>query len=157
MKARFLGIVAIATLSFFAGILSAHHATDAVFDLDKLTVLKGIVSGVSWVNPHTYMFMDVTTCKVDNWAVELGSLPAMYRVGLNKEGLKPGMALSVLSAPAKRTTDARIPEAEEAAKARRFVLGGCLTLPDGRKVEYPEGPACPKPVKAIPEEGVFLK
>ena len=117
MKVRFLGIVAIAALSFCAGPLVAHHSTDPVFDLANPIILKGVIANVSWLNPHTYMFMDVTTCKVDNWAVELGSRPAMDRAGLTRNTFKPGMAISVLSAPAKRSSTGPLPEVAERAKS----------------------------------------
>jgi len=157
MRVRFLGTLAIAALGFFTGTLVAHHSTEAYFDLNKLLVLKGIVSSVSWMNPHSYMFMDVTTCRVDNWAVELASPPTMQRIGLNRDTLKPGMAISILSAPAKRDSDVSLPDVAERAKAKHFVLGGCVTLSSGDKVQNPEGPECPKPVRTIPEEGVFIR
>jgi Family of unknown function (DUF6152) len=157
MKMRVLAIAAIAALSFGAGALTAHHSTDATFELENLKILNGVVSSVRWVNPHTYLFMDVTTCKTDNYAVEAGSPAGMYRVGLDRDALKPGTPVSILSAPAKKNYTTSNPEVMERAKAQHFVLGGCMTMPSGEKFEYGEGPRCPKPAKAIPEEGVFTR
>ena len=159
MKPRFFGIVAIAVASFCAGSLVAHHSTSANFDLDNLTLRRGVITEVRWANPHTYMMMDVTTCKVDNWAVELGSRVAMDRAGLSRNNLKPGVAISVLSAPARGVSSAPSsqPDVGERAQLKHFVLGGCLTLPTGENVEYGEGPSCPKPPRTIPEEGVFTR
>jgi hypothetical protein len=159
MKPRFFEILAIAAVSFCAGSLVAHHSTSAGFDLEDLTWRKGVITDVRWANPHTFMFMDVTTCKVDNWAVELGSRVAMDRAGLSRNNLKPGIAISVLSAPAKSVSSAPSSQQDvvERAQLKHFVLGGCLTLPSGERVEYGEGPSCPKPPRTIPEEGVFTR
>jgi Family of unknown function (DUF6152) len=160
MKMRFLEIIAVATLCFGAGVLSAHHSTDVTFDLDNLKILKGVISSVRWTNPHTYLFMDVTTCKVDNYAVEMGSPSAMYRSGLSRDILLPGMPVSILSAPAKRNYTTSIPEVMDRAKLQHFVLGGCLTRTSGERLDYGEALRCPNPPttpRPVPEEGVFLR
>jgi len=149
MKKRVLGIAAIAALSFCAGTLLAHHSTATYFDLNTTYLLKGVISKIVWKNPHMYAFMDVTTCKTDNWAVELGSLPAMTTAGLSRNTLQMGMPISIFSSPAKFASTSELPEADAAWKAKHFVLGGCMTLPGGKTIEYPDGPRCKRPAQDI--------
>ena len=150
MKRRFLGIATISALSFAVGSLWGHHTTETYFDLSTTYILKGVITSVAWRNPHMYAFMDVTTCKADNWAVELGSLPEMTRAGLARDTLQKGMPVSIYAAPAKFASTSGLPEADAAWKERHFVLGGCMTLPDGKQIEYSDGPRCKRPAKDIP-------
>src|SRR5436190_1224840 len=136
MKTRFFGIAAIAVLSFCSGLVLAHHSTDVYFDLAKTYVLRGVVSSVVWQNPHMYAFMDVTTCKADKWAVELGSPNTMMRAGVTRDTIQKGMPVSILSSPAKFAATSGLAEVDEAWKSKHLVLGGCITLPNGRKIEY---------------------
>jgi hypothetical protein len=148
MKRRFLGITAIAVLAFCAGSLWAHHSTEVYFDLNTTYLLRGVISGVAWRNPHNYAFMDVTTCKTDNWAVELPSPAAMYRAGFTSNTLQKGMPVSVFASPAKFASSAALPEVDEAWKAKHLVLGGCLTF-GGQTVEFADGPKCARPKQDI--------
>ncbi|HZI51515.1 MAG TPA: DUF6152 family protein [Terriglobia bacterium] len=149
MKKRFLGIAAIAALSFCVGSLWGHHTTEVYFDLNTTYLLKGVITSVAWRNPHAYAFMDVTTCKKDNWAVELGSLPAMTRAGFSRDTLQKGMPISIYASPAKFASNAGLPEVDAAWKDKHFVLGGCMTLPDGKQIEYEDGPRCKRPAQDI--------
>lgn len=145
MKKHLLGIAVVAILAFCAGSLWAHHSTETYFDLSTTYLLRGVVSSVAWRNPHAYAFMDVTTCKTDNWAVELGSLPALTRAGLSRDTLQKGMPISIYASPAKFASTSGLPEVDAAWKAKHLVLGGCMNLPDGRKIEYEDGPRCARP------------
>ena len=154
MKTRFLLVSAIA-VGFCSGVFFSHHTTSVIFDLANLKTLRGVITNVDLRNPHAYMFMDVTSCKVDNYAVELVSPATLYRVGLDRNALKPGTPISILTAHAQRNYTTSHPDVMARAKTQHFVLGGCITLPSGRKIEYEGGPACPTPVKPIPEEGIL--
>ncbi len=50
----------------------AHHAFAAEFDADKPIDLKGTVTKVKWVNPHSWLYFDVKGADgaVTNWGVE---------------------------------------------------------------------------------------
>ena len=37
----------------------AHHSVSGVFDTHKQIVLKGVISKVEWLNPHTFIHLDV--------------------------------------------------------------------------------------------------
>ena len=85
----------------------AHHSITSEFDPSKEGVVKGVMSGVQWVNPHVYTFVDVKdpkTGKVDTWSFE-GNPPATYhRAGLRRSDWKVGEEVTVTYAAAKDGT-----------------------------------------------------
>src|SRR5579862_6358533 len=90
-------------LSLGAGLLLApvsawaHHAFAAEFDANKPVKLKGTVAKVEFINPHSWIHMDVKDPdgKVTRWMVEGGSPNALFRRGVNKDALPPGTEILV--------------------------------------------------------------
>jgi hypothetical protein len=86
----------IGTVSVAALVLSCaafgHHSFDAEFDSEKPLSLDGTVSKVEWINPHSYIYVDVTgkDGKVTNYAVEGGPVGMLRRWGIAKDLLNPG-------------------------------------------------------------------
>src|ERR1700688_3398433 len=78
-----------------AAMASAHHSVQAQFDIHKTFTVSGTVAKVEWINPHSYLTINVTggDGKVQKWAFELGGPGALRRAGMSREdrgGLKPG-------------------------------------------------------------------
>jgi len=78
-----------------AGTVSAHHSVQAQFDIHKTFTVSGTVAKVEWINPHSYLTINVKDAdgKVQKWAFELGGPGALRRAGMSREdrgGLKPG-------------------------------------------------------------------
>jgi hypothetical protein len=78
-----------------AGPAVAHHSVQAQFDIHKTFTVSGTVSKVEWINPHSYLTINVKDAdgKVQKWAFELGGPGALRRAGMSREdrgGLKPG-------------------------------------------------------------------
>ena len=74
---------------------SAHHSVQAQFDIHKTFSVSGTVAKVEWLNPHSYLTINVAGAdgKVQKWAFELGGPGALRRAGMSREdrgGLKPG-------------------------------------------------------------------
>jgi len=78
-----------------SGSVSAHHSVQAQFDIHKTFTVSGTVSKVEWINPHSYLTINVKDAdgKNQKWAFELGGPGALRRAGMSREdrgGLKPG-------------------------------------------------------------------
>jgi uncharacterized protein DUF6152 len=79
------------------GAVGAHHAFSAEFDASQPIVLKRTVSKAEWVNPHSWVYLDVKdeAGKVTTWAIECGAPNALLRRGWNKNSLPIGSEIVV--------------------------------------------------------------
>jgi hypothetical protein len=103
----------------------AHHAFQAEFDGNAPIMLQGKVTKVEWINPHTWVHMEVVTDgQSQEWMVEAGTPNTLLRAGLTRDTLKPGEEIIVRGYRAK---DVRC---RPACKAN----GRDVTFTDGRKV-----------------------
>jgi hypothetical protein len=103
-----------------AGAAAAHHAFAAEFDADKRIEVKGVVTKVRLVNPHSWLYLDVKNADgtITNWGVELAAPSALAAKGLGKTDLKPGSEVQVKGYAAKN--------------GGPYGYAVTTTLPDGR-------------------------
>ena len=75
----------------------AHHAFAAEFDATKPFKIKGTVVKMEWINPHTWLHLDVKRSdgKTERWMIEGGPPNALYRRGFTKDSLPVGTELVV--------------------------------------------------------------
>ena len=114
---RKLGLVILAVAPAFA-----HHAFTAEFDAKKPLKLQGTITRVEWINPHSWIHMDVKNADgtTTEWMVEGGSPNALLRRGVAKEMLQKGMEISV--------------DGYQAKDGSNRANGRDITLADGRKL-----------------------
>lgn len=72
--------------------VSAHHAFGAEFDANSPVLLKGKIVQIEWVNPHTWIYVEVVKPDgtKETWMVEGGSPNSLLRRGVNKNSFTPG-------------------------------------------------------------------
>jgi hypothetical protein len=100
----------------------AHHSLFAVFDENQTVTLKGVVSKVEWVNPHVYLYLDVSDAagKVTTWSVETFPPGTLRRGGLTRDKLGLGEPVTLLGYRARNGKD--------------LVFLRTITFADGRDV-----------------------
>jgi len=106
--------------------LSAHHSFSAEFDSNKQVTLEGEVVMMEWVNPHSWLHIDVKKAdgSVERWKIEGGSPSVLMRLGWNRNSLPPGTRVTVVGFQAKdgslraSSRDLKFPD------GRRMDLGG---------------------------------
>ena len=101
----------------------AHHSFAAEFDVAKVVHLEGTVVQFSWVNPHSWIYMDVVKAdgSVDHWKIEGGAPSLLLRRGWNKNSVQPGVKVIVNAFQAR--------DGALRASARD------VTFPDGRTLD----------------------
>jgi len=77
--------------------IQAHHSFAAEYDANQPLVIKGAVNHVDWVNPHSWVYVDVTgpDGKVTTWKCETAPPNGLFRRGWTKSILKKGEIVSV--------------------------------------------------------------
>ena len=80
-----------------ATMAQAHHAFSAEFDAARPVELRGVVTRMEWINPHSWITIDVTTedGAVETWEVEAGAPNAMFRRGFTRDSLPVGTEVVV--------------------------------------------------------------
>lgn len=114
-------ILAVAGAGFLmvVGSATAHHAFSAEFDAKRPLQLQGTVSKTEWINPHSWIHVDVggEGGEIVTWAIECGAPNSLMRRGLNKNSIPVGTELVIKGFGAK--------DGSATANARD------ITFPDG--------------------------
>jgi hypothetical protein len=116
--------------------VSAHHSFAAEFDAKAPVTLKGIVTQMDWVNPHSWIHLDVKNPDgtVTSWMIEGGTPNTLLRRGFTKNSLKAGTELTVEGYRAKDGTNRANGRDLILATGQRLFLGSAGTgAPDDGK------------------------
>jgi hypothetical protein len=104
----------------------AHHAFAAEFDINRPLKLRGIVTEMEWVNPHSWIHIDVKAAdgKIVRWMIEGGSPNALLRLGMNKSALPAGSEVVVEGFQARDGSNRAVGQFVAFADGRKLFLGG---------------------------------
>lgn len=124
MRSKLVSLVAgtAFVLAIAAVPVLAHHSFAAEFDAKQPVKLRGTVTKMEWINPHSWIHLDVKKDDgtVEHWMVEGGAPNALLRRGWNKNSLPAGTEIMVEGFRAK----------DGAFRAN----GRDITFPDGKKL-----------------------
>jgi hypothetical protein len=100
--------------------LFAHHSFATQYDKDNPITLKGSVTMLDLVNPHSWLYINVKDAKgaLISWGIELGPIRDLQVQGWDKTTVKPGAEVAIEGFPAKNGS--------------KTVSAKTVTLPDGR-------------------------
>ena len=87
------GVIALAMLAPVA-VASAHHSVAGQFDGAKRATLTGVITKIDWINPHTYLYLNVADDQgaITTWRLESLPTAMLRKAGLTSEMLMGGGA-----------------------------------------------------------------
>src|ERR1700722_3110435 len=108
---------------------AAHHSFSAEFDSTKPVTLEGKVVQMEWVNPHSWLTIEVTKADgtMERWRIEGGSPSVMLRRGWNRNSLSAGTRIKVVAFQAKDGSLRGSSRSIEFPDGRKMDLGGSGT------------------------------
>lgn len=108
-------------LSCLASPALAHHSSAPHFDRSKTVVKEAVFTDIKLVNPHAYIYFDVTeNGQTNNWRCELSSASQLKRLGWTNDTFKPGDKFTMTGSPAWREEHVCVTQT--------------ITLPNGQEI-----------------------
>ena len=100
----------------------SHHAFSAEFDAAKPVELKGTVTKMEWINPHSWITIDVEgpDGTIETWEIEAGAPNSMFRRGFTRDSLPVGTEIVV--------------NGYQARDGGQRANGRDITLPNGQRL-----------------------
>jgi hypothetical protein len=102
----------------------AHHSFAAEFDASKPLALRGVVTKVELINPHSWITIDVKDAngRTVSWMVEGGSPNVLFKGGVTKASVPLGSELVV--------------EGYQARDGSNRMVGRNISFADGRPLFF---------------------
>ena len=91
-------------LVFFAGIAAAHHGSNGQFNHDIKVEVTGILTEVKLVNPHSYVYFDVTgeNGETQEWRCEMHAMRELRKNGWSEDMFVEGTEVTLAGSQARR-------------------------------------------------------
>jgi hypothetical protein len=120
MKKTLLALWLVAAAPFAT--VSAHHSFASEFDANQPISLRGTVTKVEFINPHSWIHIEVTGDDGTKaaWEVEGGTPNTLFRKGINDNTLPVGTLIAV--------------DGYRSRDGANRMSGRDITFADGRKV-----------------------
>jgi len=83
------------------GTANAHHGFGSFNGSAELMTLEGVVTGVDFINPHSWVYLTVTdeAGNPDNWRCELRAATVLHRSGWTPEMFVNGQTITITGLP----------------------------------------------------------
>lgn len=122
MRSIWVNLALAGALSAAGGASWAHHSFAAEFDIERPVQLEGVVTDVEFMNPHSWIHIDVTNedGTVESWSIEGGTPNTLFRMGIDRNTLPVGTEVVV--------------DGYQARDGSNKASGRDITLPDGSKL-----------------------
>ena len=119
---RLFSISLLAAAPLFAAEVLAHHSFAAEFDMNQPIKLRGTVTEIEFINPHSWIHIDVKKDDgtVEKWAIEGGTPNTLFRMGVTQKSLPVGTEILV--------------DGYRSRDGANRANGRDITLPDGKKL-----------------------
>jgi uncharacterized protein DUF6152 len=107
----------------------AHHAFASEFDVDKPIDLRGTVTKVELINPHSWIHIDVKDASgtTTSWMIEGGSPNSLLKRGVTKNTIPVGAELVI--------------GGYQARDGSNKAVGRTITFADGKALFFGSTPA----------------
>jgi hypothetical protein len=119
---------------------NAHHAFSAEFDAQKPIELKGVITQARWVNPHSWIYVDVKDKdgNVSNWGFEFGAPFSLKQKGLTKTTLPVGTEISLKGYRSKNGENYAYSTSITLANGTVYQTGGAQDAPEVTPAAKPQ-------------------
>ena len=123
-KSDLYSILFCAAVMAYGSGTQAHHSR-AAFDLDRVVEIRGTVARWQFRNPHAFLHLDVDDGGGGSvrWVVEMGSIPNLRQIDMDRDTLGVGDRIVVVVHPSKQEN-----------KSHGFFK--TMTLADGRSFDF---------------------
>jgi hypothetical protein len=76
----------------------AHHSFSAEFDADQPVTLHGKITDMEWINPHSWLHMEVENedGTTTAWMIEGATPNTLLRRGFTRDAVQPGTEITVV-------------------------------------------------------------
>ena len=82
---------------------NAHHSFAAEFDANQPVELKGTITKMEWINPHSWLHIDVKNADgtTTPWMIEGATPNTLLRRGFTRDAVKAGTEITIIGYRAK--------------------------------------------------------
>jgi hypothetical protein len=96
LRPKNIAVAAATVLLILMSTVSGHHSSGG-YIMTEYTYLEGRITEVHWVNPHVWLYMEVTDDNGETavWVLEATGIINLLNYGVTKDSVAPGMNVSV--------------------------------------------------------------